>query len=334
MGLAELLLGKAHPFTQWAGENKNFLGAIGAGLGQGQNLQSGLSAGLSMVPQADALDYKAAEKQKADAKVEAQLNASTTWLRGVYPDLADMVDAGMPMSEAWNAAMDRRQQAGGYGGGGGDGAPATVREWEYFSKLSPEDQLQYKLMKRANPYLDTGTGYAMPDPNNPGQTLGDPIRQNLEEAASLKARGAETGKAEGANRNEMLSLESAMPGLESIVGRLSVLGKTATYTKAGQAADEIAKQTGLEPSQAALDATEYMQIVDNEVLPLLKRTFGGSFSIQEGEWLRSTLGNTEMHPLQKEATLRAFIQSKYNQLEGLKKRDEGGSGGFTVLKVE
>ena len=107
MGLAEVLFGAQSPIAQWAGQNQNFLGAVGAGLGQGQNIQSGLSAGLAAVPGAKALDREHAEKLKAEAKIEAQTNATQAWLEKKYPDLAQMVQAGMPVSEAWNAAMER-----------------------------------------------------------------------------------------------------------------------------------------------------------------------------------------------------------------------------------
>lgn len=108
MGLASLLFGETNPFAKWVSENQNFVTAIGSGLGQGQNLQSGLSAGLSQVPQAKALDYQAAEKAKADAKVVAQTTATKQWLAQNYPDLAQAVDAGLPVSEAWQEAFNRK----------------------------------------------------------------------------------------------------------------------------------------------------------------------------------------------------------------------------------
>lgn len=109
MGLAEALLGKQNPFTQWVSENQGFLGAVGSGLGQGQNIQSGLSAGLSMMPQAKMMDLQAAEKRKAEQMAAQQANATKSWLQANHPDLAQMVDAGMPVSEAWQAAMQRMQ---------------------------------------------------------------------------------------------------------------------------------------------------------------------------------------------------------------------------------
>lgn len=113
MGIASALLGENNPFAQWANQNSNFLGAIGAGLGQGQNLQGGLAAGLAAVPQAKQLDQQAAEKLKADKLAENQANATQNWLQANHPDLAQMVQAGMPVSEAWSTAMQWMQPQGG-----------------------------------------------------------------------------------------------------------------------------------------------------------------------------------------------------------------------------
>lgn len=113
MGIASLLLGADNPFTQWTDQNQNLLNAIGSGLGQGQNIQSGLTAGLAQVPQAKQLDQQQAEKLKASKLAEQQLNATKNWLQSNHPDLAQMVDAGMPVQEAWQAAMQRMQPKGG-----------------------------------------------------------------------------------------------------------------------------------------------------------------------------------------------------------------------------
>jgi hypothetical protein len=53
--------------------------------------------------------------------------------------------------------------------------PSNVSEYEYFQKLAPDQQKQYLIMKRANPYLNLGDAFVQPDPTNPGQTMGQPI---------------------------------------------------------------------------------------------------------------------------------------------------------------
>lgn len=104
MGIASLLLGENNPFTQWVGQHQNQIGAFGAGLGQGQNIQSGLSAGLSMVPQAKQLDRQAAEKLKADKLAESQLSMTANWLQSNYPQYANL-----PPEQGFKLAMEAEQ---------------------------------------------------------------------------------------------------------------------------------------------------------------------------------------------------------------------------------
>lgn len=76
----------------------------------------------------------------------------------------------------------------------GGEAPSNVREWEYFSKLTPEQQIQYLAMKRAEKYLDTGTSYSRPNPIEPGQTVST-VPKDVAGAAREKELGEAKGKA-------------------------------------------------------------------------------------------------------------------------------------------
>lgn len=50
--------------------------------------------------------------------------------------------------------------------------PSNVREYRYFLSLTPEQQQQYLLVKRANPYLNLGDRFAQPNPLQPGTETG------------------------------------------------------------------------------------------------------------------------------------------------------------------
>jgi hypothetical protein len=114
MGIASFLLGEANPFSQWVGENQNFLGAIGGGLGQGQNIQGGLAAGLAQLPQAKALDRADAEKRKADKLAETQLSLTDNWMKSNYPQYAHL-----PPEQGFKLAMVAEQEK--ISGGGQSG---------------------------------------------------------------------------------------------------------------------------------------------------------------------------------------------------------------------
>jgi len=53
--------------------------------------------------------------------------------------------------------------------------PSNIAEWQSYQRMTPEQQQQYLIMKRANPYLNLGDSFAQPDPTNPGQIMGTPI---------------------------------------------------------------------------------------------------------------------------------------------------------------
>jgi hypothetical protein len=69
--------------------------------------------------------------------------------------------------------------------------PAAVREWQHFNSLSPEDQSRYLLMKRAQPFLNTGTAFVRPDAvtGEPAATVDRDVRGEASEREIGKAEG-------------------------------------------------------------------------------------------------------------------------------------------------
>lgn len=131
------------------------------------------------------------------------------------------------------------------------------------------------------------------------------------------ARAKESGKASGEKGNLLNDMNSQMPVLEDVVDRLRELSKTATYTTTGKAFNEVQKQLGFKPTQGATSRAAYIATVDNEILPLLRQTFGAAFTQKEGESLKATLGNPDSSPEEKQAQLDAFIESKKRQIRAL-----------------
>jgi len=146
--------------------------------------------------------------------------------------------------------------------------------------------------------------------------------------AAAKAKGEDAATAE--------SLESKMPGLEEVVRKLDELSEKATYTYGGQALDWSQKQLGMDPRAAAVARSEYIAMVDNQVLPLLRDTFGAQFTQAEGETLRNTLGDPDKSPTEKQAVLKAFIEQKRRDIEALNVRTgrdaAPAAGGGTTRK--
>ena len=146
------------------------------------------------------------------------------------------------------------------------------------------------------------------------------------------AQATVQGKAEGENVNLLASMEAKMPGLELVVEQLDKLADKATYTWAGQNIDAARKQAGMEPRPEAVARAEYIAMVDNQVLPLLRDTFGAAFTQKEGDTLRDTLGDPDKSPAEKKAVLRAFIAQKKRDVAGLKTQvnADAGSGSPTA----
>lgn len=120
------------------------------------------------------------------------------------------------------------------------------------------------------------------------------------------------------------ALEAGLPAFEEMAKQLNEVGKDATYTKSGQAYDWLVRQLGLGSTKGANARERYRQIVNNELLPKLRETFGGQLSDAERESLLSTLGNVDLSAPEREQAVQSFIESKKRQLEGYK-RQLGGT---------
>ena len=148
--------------------------------------------------------------------------------------------------------------------------------------------------------------------------------QNAAEAA-----GTEQGKQEALFKD----MGASLPRLEQVVSQLSELGKTATYTKTGQAYNAARRELGMQPPDSAIARKEYISKVDNEVLPLLRQTFGAQFTQREGESLKLTMGDPDASPSEKEAVLRSFIDSKRAQIDSMRSRLGKSPTGTSTFKV-
>jgi len=128
-GLVEILLGKENPVTQWTGRNSNLLTGLGTSL---------LSDGMNFAPaqQGAMMDRQVAQQKDADAKLAASTNATKTWLAQNYPDLAQAVDAGLPVSDAWQEAFKRQQP--GYGQSTPQNPYMSAGDGQFFNYLTGE----------------------------------------------------------------------------------------------------------------------------------------------------------------------------------------------------
>jgi hypothetical protein len=231
-------------------------------------------------------------------------------IQGLQTDVASMLAAG----QAYNMV------------GGNDGTPSSVKEWQYYNSLNDDQKKQWLVNKRAGSTLDLGGSQLRLGPDGKPEasytkTLApadQPANANAKAVAT--AAGAKVGEGQGDAQAKLTAMQAQLPRLNQVVTKLSRLGKTATYTKAGVAANEVARQLSAKVPQGAVDRTAYEATVDNEVLPLLRQTFGAQFTAEEGTRLKVTLGDPNKSPEEKDAVLKSFIEQKMGEIQSLQRQ--------------
>lgn len=177
-------------------------------------------------------------------------------------------------------------------------------------------------------YLNTGTGFTPAD-----KRTGAPVAPQIPIDVSGAAAATASGKSQGEDQALLASMQSKLPHLLQTVTKLEGLADKATYTMGGQAVDYGRRQLGLDPRESAVARTEYIATVDNQVLPLLRDTFGAAFTVEEGKSLRATLGDADKSPQEKKAVLRAFIDQKIADMTALSSRVGGQMPNTTNLPM-
>ena len=122
--------------------------------------------------------------------------------------------------------------------------------------------------------------------------------------------------------DEYKNMVSKIPQLNKTVAKLKELAPKATYTYIGQGVDFLGKQLVGKTTEGAEARAEYSAIVNNQILPLLRDTFGAQFTEREGAELRKTLGDLNASPDEKIAILEAFIAQKYADVESKRRKIE------------
>lgn len=164
--------------------------------------------------------------------------------------------------------------------------------------------------------VDLGTSWGFVNRN------GDVVRTEPKDVSGAASQTA-IGKGQGEATVAYNSMASKMPGLETVVKKLDALSEKATYTLGGQAYDAGRRQIGMAPSEGAKARTEYISTVDNQILPLLRDTFGAAFTQKEGDTLRATLGDPDKSPQEKQLVLKSFIEQKRRDVEAMVRQSSG-----------
>lgn len=143
-------------------------------------------------------------------------------------------------------------------------------------------------------------------------------------------------KERGEALTDLKRAEAAMPGLMETMEELRQLAPIVSSTFGEKLFDEAVKQSGFGATEGATTRAKYTAIIDNQVLPLLRDTFGAAFTETEGERLRATMGDPDASPEQKTAQLEAFIKQKYRDLQTKRATVEqlGGENGTAEAAID
>lgn len=140
----------------------------------------------------------------------------------------------------------------------------------------------------------------------------------------------------GAELTDLNRMESTLPELKNTVNELKKLAPLATSTLAGRGFDTLSKELGFGSTKGANARARFISIIDNQVLPLLKPTFGGSFTVEEGKALKASLADPDASPEQKIEQLNAFLEQKERDIRS-KRATVGGLGGnnsgFKIISI-
>lgn len=219
---------------------------------------------------------------------------------------------------------------------------ASEREWRDLTEgLSPEE---VEAAKRYRLGLSNRPTEAMVLANDPGMTgrvatskaqiagaqsgatEGAKLEQQLRKLPDIRGniKLAETeAAARGESMTDLNRAEAAMPGLEETIGELKRLAPLATSTFSGRLFDMAAKEAGFGATKGAEAKAAFIAIVNNQVLPLLRPTFGAAFTAAEGESLRKSMADPDASPEEKMAQLDSFIKQKYRDIQTKKAEVSG-----------
>lgn len=132
--------------------------------------------------------------------------------------------------------------------------------------------------------------------------------------------GKETAKNYAEDLDEYNNLQANLPELEKMVDELKVLAPQATHTKAGRITDVIQRELLDRVTEGDKAASLYETKVNQNLLPLLRQTFGAAFTEKDREQLQKTLGDPFAHPEVKEQTLQSFIDNKRGEIESKRRK--------------
>ena len=152
-------------------------------------------------------------------------------------------------------------------------------------------------------------------------------KKGIELSPYEKSKQQKLGTLTGETEDLYMNMEANLPQLKETVRELKELGKKSTFTLAGRGWNFGVRQLAGSATKGGIAREKFISTINNQMLPLLKQTFGAAFTAQEGESLKATMGDPNIAPKEKEAVLDSFIEQKVENLKAKGRRLGIGVGG-------
>lgn len=191
-------------------------------------------------------------------------------------------------------------------------AGASQREFESLIKdFTSEEKKKARRVKAGLEKRAVGSALQTISEEDTARKIAD--TKALIEGAVVEARII--AKDKGETFTGLSQARAALPGLKNTIEQLRGLSQIATSTIGGKIFNAAVKETGFGSTKGATARAKFIAIINNQVLPLLKPTFGAAFTVQEGEALKATMGDPDASPAEKMAQLDSFIDQKMRDIE-------------------
>lgn len=230
--------------------------------------------------------------------------------------------------------------------------PSTVREWEYFNALSPEDRERYLSMKRAQQNIDIGGSVVQPSMGTPGQIAGEFEKTLPPEKTPQAISEAETARKEAELGARLVMEPKIEEAVSAATNRAKMMADAAGTARSNQTALKVYEEsmsylsnslgkTATGPVVGLIPAvTSSQQIADGAIAamaPVLKQIFRtageGIFTDKDQELLLRMIPDRRSTPEAKTAQIAAvdsIVRAKLGAKGGASPSSPPQDGGGTV----
>lgn len=200
-----------------------------------------------------------------------------------------------------------RLQAAGMSGAGMP--PANIQEWQAFQQMTPEQQQQYLMMKRANPYLNLGGEQVQMNPAAPGQRLdAQAVTPKPEQMPAFKA-----DQAAAVTRAEIDAKKGAsMEGIGDTITRAREILQSGKPTEStfGTMVDAGGRLFGTTPEGAP--EADQLRVLGGALVSKMPRMEGpqSNFDVQNYKDMAGQVGDSTL-PIERRLAALAEVERLY-----------------------